>query len=60
MEGRFPREVKDALADRGHRIADWPDWTDIAGCVELVRTDPATGLISAAADPRRPAYAIAG
>jgi gamma-glutamyltranspeptidase/glutathione hydrolase len=60
MEGRFPREVKDALAARGHRIADWPDWTDVAGCVELVRTDPATGLMSAAADPRRPAYAIAG
>jgi hypothetical protein len=31
----------------------------VAGCVELIRTDPASGLLSAAADPRRPAYAVA-
>ena len=59
LEGRIGTDVKDALAERGHLIADWPDWTAVAGCVELVRTDPASGLISAAADPRRPAYAIA-
>lgn len=59
LEGRIPQAVKDELASRGHEIADWPDWTAVAGCVELIRTDPASGLISAAADPRRPAYAIA-
>jgi gamma-glutamyltranspeptidase/glutathione hydrolase len=59
LEGRIPAEVKQALAARGHSIADWPDWTSVAGCVELVRSDPASGLIAAGADPRRPAYAIA-
>ncbi|MBE9605382.1 gamma-glutamyltransferase [Acetobacteraceae bacterium H6797] len=59
LEGRIPAETKAALAAKGHVIADWPDWTSVAGCVELVRTEPKTGLISAAADPRRPAYAIA-
>ncbi len=32
--------------------------TWLAGCVEVIRTDPARGLIAAAADPRRPAYAV--
>jgi len=59
LEGRIPPAVREALAARGHAVADWPDWTSVAGCVELIRTDPASGLISAAADPRRPAYAIA-
>jgi gamma-glutamyltranspeptidase/glutathione hydrolase len=60
LEGRIAQSVKDDLAARGHLVADWADWTEVAGCVELVRTDPARGLIDAAADPRRPAYAIAG
>jgi gamma-glutamyltranspeptidase/glutathione hydrolase len=59
LEGRIPAEVKQALAARGHAIADWPDWTSVAGCVELVRSNPGLGLIEAGADPRRPAYAIA-
>jgi gamma-glutamyltranspeptidase/glutathione hydrolase len=59
LEGRIPQATKDALSGKGHAVAEWPDWTSVAGCVELVRTDPASGLISAAADPRRPAYAIA-
>ncbi len=59
LEGRIPPAVKDALAARGHVIAEWPDWTAVAGCVELIRSDPARGMLSAAADPRRPAYAIA-
>lgn len=59
VEGRIAPEVRSALAERGHLVADWPDWTSVAGCVELIRTDPASGLLSAAADPRRPAYAIA-
>jgi gamma-glutamyltranspeptidase/glutathione hydrolase len=59
LEGRIAQSVRDDLAARGHLVADWPDWTEVAGCVELVRTDPASGLISGAADPRRPSYAIA-
>jgi len=35
------------------------NWTWLAGSVEAILSDPATGLIGAGADPRRPAYAIA-
>jgi gamma-glutamyltranspeptidase/glutathione hydrolase len=59
LEGRIGAEVKTALAARGHVIADWPEWTALAGCVELICSDPASGLLNAAADPRRPAAAIA-
>jgi gamma-glutamyltranspeptidase/glutathione hydrolase len=59
LEGRIGAEVKAALAARGHVIADWPEWTAVAGCVELIRSDPRSGLLAAAADPRRPAAAIA-
>jgi gamma-glutamyltranspeptidase/glutathione hydrolase len=59
LEGRIDRSVRDDLARRGHVIKDWPDWTYLAGSVEAIRTDPATGMMSAGADPRRPAYAIA-
>ncbi len=59
LEGRIDRSVRDELARRGHVIKDWPDWTYLAGSVEAIRTDPSTGMMSAGADPRRPAYAIA-
>ena len=59
VEGRIDRAVRDELAARGHTIQDWPDWTWLAGSVEAILTDPATGMMGAGADPRRPAYAIA-
>jgi len=59
VEGRIDKATRDDLAARGHVIHDWPDWTWLAGSVEAILTDPATGLIGAGADPRRPAYAIA-
>ncbi len=59
VEGRIPATTRDALARLGHEISVWPDWTWLAGSVEAIRTDPATGLIAAGADPRRPAYAAA-
>jgi gamma-glutamyltranspeptidase/glutathione hydrolase len=59
IEQRVPSETRNTLKDLGHEVHDWPEWTWLAGSVELIRTDPATGLIAAAADPRRPAYAIA-
>ena len=60
VEGRIDAATRAELARRGHEVKDWPDWTWLAGSVEAVRADPATGLVSAGADPRRPAYAIAG
>lgn len=59
VENRIDRTTRDTLASRGHEIRDWPDWTWLAGSVEVVLSDPATGLLAAGADPRRPAYAMA-
>jgi gamma-glutamyltranspeptidase/glutathione hydrolase len=59
VEGRIHPGVRADLAGRGHEVKDWPDWSPLAGSVEMVHADPDTGLIGAGADPRRPAYAIA-
>ena len=58
VEGRVPAETRARLASWGHDVVDWPDVTWLAGCVEAIRTDPASGLLAAGADPRRPAYAV--
>ncbi|MBW8269244.1 gamma-glutamyltransferase family protein [Caldovatus aquaticus] len=58
-EARIARETREALAARGHALQDWPEWTWLAGGVEVILTDPQAGMIHAGADPRRPAYAIA-
>ena len=60
VETRIPEATRNALAGRGHDIKEWPDITWLAGSVEAVMSDPITGLVRAGADPRRPAYAIAG
>jgi gamma-glutamyltranspeptidase/glutathione hydrolase len=59
VEARIDPAVRAELATRGHKVADWPDWTWLAGSVEAVRSHPARGLVEAGADPRRPAYAMA-
>lgn len=59
VEGRIDQATRHELAARGHTIQDWPEWTWLAGSVEAILTDPATGMMGAGADPRRPAYAIA-
>jgi gamma-glutamyltranspeptidase/glutathione hydrolase len=59
VEGLIPQDVQDALAARGHVIKAWPERTWLAGCVEVVHRDPTRKMIMAAADPRRPAAAIA-
>lgn len=38
-----------------HDVHNWPEWTWFAGSAELNRIEPDTGLILAAADPRRTA-----
>ncbi|WP_137124603.1 gamma-glutamyltransferase family protein [Roseomonas sp. HF4] len=60
VESRIPQAVRDDLAARGHEVKDWPGITWLAGSVEAVLSDPKDGLVRAGADPRRPAYAIAG
>lgn len=59
VEGRIAATTRDDLARLGHEVSVWPDWTWLAGSVEAIRTNPATGLLAAGADPRRPAYAAA-
>ena len=58
--GRVAQPVRDGLAARGHEVKDWPEITWLAGAVEAVLSLPEKGLVAGGADPRRPAYAIAG
>ena len=60
VEAAIPQATRDALAAKGHEIRDWPEKTWLAGTVEVVKSDPATGMLAAGADPRRPAYAVVG
>ncbi len=58
IEARIPEAVIAELARRGHQIQRWPDWIWTAGAVCAIDVDRRRGLIEAAADPRRAAYAI--
>jgi gamma-glutamyltranspeptidase/glutathione hydrolase len=60
MEAGIPQATRDALAARGHEVKDWPERSWLAGTVEVVLSNPKSGMLAAGADPRRPAYAIAG
>jgi gamma-glutamyltranspeptidase / glutathione hydrolase len=57
-ESRIPQSVRDGLAARGHRTADWPEFVWRAGAVCVLHADRGSGVISAGADPRRPCYAV--
>ena len=57
LEARIARETGDDLAQRGHKIAWWPELEWRAGAVCLVRRND-DGVLESAADPRRPAYAL--
>ena len=58
IEGRFPQAVFEDLAERGHDVRRWPDFTRTAAAVEAIYADATTGFLRAGADPRQPAYAI--
>ena len=60
VEGAIPQATRDALAAKGHEIRTGRMKTWLAGTVEVVKSDPATGMLAAGADPRRPAYAVVG
>lgn len=57
-ESRIAPETVTELARLGHDVKAWPAWSGLAGSVELVRREPGSGLLAAAADPRRSGYAI--
>jgi gamma-glutamyltranspeptidase/glutathione hydrolase len=60
VESRIDAATQEELAARGHEMKEWPGKTWLAGSVEMILTDRKAGLVRAGADPRRPAYAIAG
>lgn len=57
LEGRMERETGDELASLGHKVEWWPDMTWLAGSMGLIVDDRDSGFKSAAADPRRMAFA---
>ncbi len=60
LENRIDPAVIEALRTRGHDARPFPTpWTMRVGGMQAIRRDPATGLLTAAADPRRDGYAIA-
>src|SRR5437588_336212 len=59
VEGRVAPEAIAALRERGHDAVAFFDWTMKVGGMQAVAVDPATGVITGAADPRRDSYAVA-
>ncbi|KRB86799.1 hypothetical protein ASE00_01880 [Sphingomonas sp. Root710] len=59
VEASIDQRTFAALRDMGHDVAPWPERTWRAGSVCVASLDPATGIRTAAADPRRQSYAIA-
>jgi gamma-glutamyltranspeptidase/glutathione hydrolase len=47
------------LKRRGHDAQSFADWTMKVGGMQAVAVDPATGVMTGAADPRRDGYAVA-
>lgn len=58
LEAPIGNAAGDALAARGHDVKWWPEIEWRAGAVCAIVRDEKTGVMSAAADPRRPAYAL--
>ncbi len=58
IERRFPDEVRQELARRGHPVDTVGD-LDGPCSVEIIRRDAATGMLYAGSDPRRDGWALA-
>ncbi len=56
LEGRFPEQVRKALAARGHDLQVLGDWAEITGGAQAIAID-GNGVFSGGADPRREGYA---
>ncbi len=59
VEGRVAPGVVAELKNRGHDAQSFGDWTMKVGGMQAVAVDPATGVMTGAADPRRDGYAVA-
>jgi len=58
VEESLPAEVRADLAAKGHKLYLWPERTWRAGAVCAIVIDQHTGVLKAAADPRRQNYAL--
>jgi len=58
LEGRLDKATGETLAGLGHKVEWWPEWTWLAGSMGLIVDDRDSGFKTAAADPRRMAYAV--
>lgn len=59
VENRLPAATIAALRERGHAITAFDTgWTMRTGGMQAVARDPATGLFTGAADPRRDGYVV--
>ena len=58
IESRMSQDTCAELNRLGHRTEFWPEWTWRAGAVCMIHSDLKTGIQTAGADPRRPAYAV--
>lgn len=58
IENRVAPEVRETLAAWGHKVVDFPAWTDRVGGVEGLSIDPLNGNILGGYDPRRNSMAV--
>ena len=59
IEDRIRPEVLSELESLGHRLQVIAGWTATFGGAQMIFYDPDTGVLTAAADPRREAYSLA-
>ena len=57
VEDRIPEPVREALRNKGHKLKVVGGWS--LGSSAAIVLDPLTGVLSAGADPRVDAYALA-
>lgn len=57
VEERLPESVRAVLREKGHRLQVTGPWS--LGSTAAIAIDPATAVLSAGADPRADAYALA-
>ena len=58
LEARIPKATGDELAQLGHKVYWWDEWTWLAGAPCTIVVDHKTGVLHGGADPRRPAYVL--
>ena len=57
LEGRFPQNVRDGLAQKGHDLQVLKDWGG-PGSAQAILIDPESGALIGGSDPRRDGYAV--